>query len=118
MTFLAASGDSGAPAGYPAISPNVVAVGGTTLQLDSQGNYSSESGWSGSGGGISAYESQPAYQKGVVTQSTTYRTNPDVSYDADPNTGFPVYDSYNNPARRRRGANGAAPATPPRNGRP
>jgi subtilase family serine protease len=97
VTFLASSGDSGAPAGYPAISPNVVAVGGTTLNLDSQGNFISESGWSGSGGGLSSYESQPAYQKGVVTQSSTRRANPDVAYDSNPNTGFPVYDSYNNP---------------------
>ena len=98
MTFVASSGDSGAPVGYPAISSKVLSVGGTTLNLNSQGGYLSESGWSGSGGGISAYESQPSYQKGVVTQSTTYRTNPDVAYDANPSTGFPVYDSYNNPA--------------------
>ena len=98
VTFVAASGDSGAPAGYPAISPNVLSVGGTTLSLDGQGGYGSESGWSGSGGGISAYESQPGYQNGVVTQSTAYRTGPDVAYDANPGTGFPVYDSYNNPA--------------------
>ena len=94
VTFIASSGDSGAPVGYPAISPNVLSVGGTSLHLNSQGGFSSESGWSGSGGGISGYESQPSYQKGVVTQSTTYRTNPDVAYDADPNTGFSVYDSY------------------------
>jgi hypothetical protein len=94
VTFLASSGDSGAPVGFPAISSNVVSVGGTTLNLNSSGNYVSETGWSGSGGGISAYEKQPAYQKGVVTQSTTFRTNPDVSYDANPNTGFSVYDSY------------------------
>jgi len=97
VTFVTSSGDSGAPVSYPAISSKVLSVGGTTLNLNSQGAFVSESGWSGSGGGISAYETQPAYQKGVVTQSTTYRTNPDVSYDADPNTGFPVYDSYNNP---------------------
>jgi len=97
VTFVASSGDNGAPASYPATSPNVLAVGGTTLNLDSAGNILSESGWSGSGGGISTVESQPAYQKGVVTQSSTFRTNPDVSYDADPNTGFPIYDSYNNP---------------------
>jgi hypothetical protein len=102
ITFLASSGDSGAPPSYPAISPNVVSVGGTTLNLDSSGNYISETGWSGSGGGLSkdttaqGYESQPSYQNGVVTQSTTLRANPDVSYDADPNTGFPIYDSYNN----------------------
>ena len=46
----------------------------------------------GSGGGISSYESQPSYQNGVVTQSTTKRTSPDVAYNADPNTGFYVYD--------------------------
>src|SRR5262249_4027173 len=55
----------------------------------------SETGWSGSGGGISTYEAQPSYQNGVVTQSTTRRTAPDVAYDADPNTGFSIYDSYN-----------------------
>jgi len=98
VTFVASSGDSGAPVGYPAISPNVLSVGGTTLAVNIQGRYLSESGWSGSGGGISGYESQPAYQNGVVTQSAFYRTNPDVAYDADPNTGFPVYDSYNNSA--------------------
>jgi hypothetical protein len=96
VTFLASSGDSGAPPIYPGTSPNVVAVGGTTLNVDSSGNIVSESGWNGSGGGISTVESQPAYQKGVVTQSSTRRTNPDVAYDANPNTGFPVYDSYNN----------------------
>jgi hypothetical protein len=96
VTFVASSGDAGAPASYPAASPNVLAVGGTTLQLDSSGNILGESAWSGSGGGLSAVEAQPAYQKGVVTQSSTQRANPDVSYDADPNTGFPVYDSFNN----------------------
>jgi hypothetical protein len=97
VVFIASSGDQGAPASYPAASPNVLAVGGTTLsRLDAQGDYTSETGWSGSGGGLSAYEGQPSYQKGVVTQSSTARANPDVAYDADPNTGFPVYDSYNN----------------------
>src|SRR5205823_4065789 len=96
VTFLASSGDSGAPASYPAISPNVVSVGGTTLNLDAAGNILGESAWSGSGGGISSVEGQPGYQQGVVTQTSTRRANPDVAYDANPNTGFPVYDSYNN----------------------
>src|SRR5262249_56351132 len=82
VTFLASSGDSGAPPSYPSVSPNVVSVGGTTLLMDSQGNIQSESGWSGSGGGISALESQPTYQQGIVTQSSTSRTTPDVAYDA------------------------------------
>jgi hypothetical protein len=96
VTFVASSGDSGAPPSYPATSPNVLSVGGTTLSLDSSGNILGESAWSGSGGGISSVEPQPSYQNGVVTQSSTQRTNPDVAYDADPNTGFPVYDSFNN----------------------
>src|SRR5205814_1976529 len=89
------SGDAGAPTSYPSASPNVLSVGGTTLTLNS-GNWGTESGWSGSGGGISAYELQPSYQNGIVTQSSTKRTNPDVAYDSNPSTGFPVYDSYNN----------------------
>jgi subtilase family serine protease len=96
VTFVVSSGDSGAPVSYPAASPNVLAVGGTTLSVNSSGTYQGESAWSGSGGGISSVESQPSYQKGIVTQTTTKRANPDVSYDSNPNTGFPVYDSYSN----------------------
>ena len=96
VTFVASSGDNGAPASYPATSPNVLSVGGTTLTLNSAGNIASETSWGGSGGGISTQEEQPSYQRGFVTQSTTRRGNPDVAYDANPNTGFAVYDSYNN----------------------
>ncbi len=96
VTFLAATGDNGAGVEYPSASPNVMAVGGTTLNVDSSGNYLSESGWSDSGGGVSSYESQPAYQAGVVPTSitTTERAVPDVAADADPATGAAVYDSY------------------------
>jgi hypothetical protein len=94
VTFVASSGDSGAPPIYPAVSPNVLAVGGTNLTVDSLGDYVSETAWSGSGGGISAYEPQPSYQQGVVTQSLTQRTNPDVAYAANSASGFAVYDSY------------------------
>lgn len=96
VTFIASTGDSSAPAGYPAYSPNVLAVGGTELSVDSLGNYQSETGWSGSGGGISQVEAQPSYQTGIVTQSTTNRTAPDVAFDANPSSGVSVYDSYNN----------------------
>jgi hypothetical protein len=101
LVFLASSGDTGAPVNYPAISPNVLAVGGTHLTLTATGNYSSESGWGAPGdgsssGGISQFEKQPAYQKGVVTQSTTMRTNPDVSLDADPETGVDIFQTYGN----------------------
>jgi hypothetical protein len=93
VAFVASSGDSGAPISWPAASPNVLAVGGTALTLGSSNTWASETGWSGSGGGPSAYYKLPSYQSGVVT-STTMRANPDVAYDASPSTGFAVYDSY------------------------
>jgi len=102
VTFVASSGDYGAPPSWPAISTNVLAVGGTKLNLTSSNTWSSETGWGngfwtpffgGSGGGISKYELKPSYQSSV-TQSSKYRTSPDVAYDADPNSGFKVLDSY------------------------
>ena len=54
ITYVGSTGDKGPPGGYPAFSPNVVAVGGTTLSVDGSSNYLGESGWSGSGGRISA----------------------------------------------------------------
>src|SRR5204863_3290012 len=94
VAFVASSGDSGAPISWPAASPNVLAVGGTALTLGASNAWSSEVGWSGSGGGPSAYVTRPSYQAGVVTQ-TTMRANPDVAYDGSPSTGFAVYDSTN-----------------------
>ncbi len=94
ITFIAATGDTGQPGYYPAFSPNVLAVGGTTLNVDSSGNYQSETAWDESGGGISTVESQPAYQTGVVTQTSANRATPDVAFDGDPNTGISIYDSY------------------------
>jgi subtilase family serine protease len=92
VTFLASTGDSGSPAEYPAYSPNVVAVGGSVLTVNSNGSYNTESGWSGSGGGISKYETQPSFQSGNVNGlSTTLRTAPDVSILA---TGLSIYDSW------------------------
>jgi autotransporter-associated beta strand protein len=93
VTFVASAGDSAAPGDYPAYSPNVLAVGGTALTLNGN-SYKSETAWSGSGGGVSVFEGQPAYQKVVVTQSNTRRTMPDVAFDASTNTGVAVYDSF------------------------
>ena len=91
VTFLASSGDSGAGVLWPASSPYVVGVGGTSLSLDAYGNVISETAWSGSGGGISYYELRPAYQN--TWQGSSKRGTPDASYDADPRTGVPVYMS-------------------------
>jgi hypothetical protein len=105
VTFVAASGDNGAWYGpdYPSVSPNVLAVGGTTLSLSSGGAYSAESGWSGSTGGFSgldsnfrSYEPEPSYQTSTLQSaglSFGVRTTPDVSFNADPSSGVSVYDS-------------------------
>ncbi len=94
VTFFASSGDSGHGLIYPSASPLVVSVGGTTLNIDRFGNLVSETAWSGSGGGISKYESEPAYQSNYPIPNTGgLRGNPDVSYDADPNSGVAVFDS-------------------------
>jgi hypothetical protein len=98
ITFVAAAGDSGTVT-YPAASPNVVGVGGTTLALDATGNRTSETAWAQGGGGLSQYEPTPAYQAAVKPGNLASRGTPDVAYDANPNTGFAVYDSFGNPER-------------------
>jgi len=90
--FFASSGDAGHGASWPASSPNVIGVGGTTLVTNSDGTYKSETAWSGSGGGVSAYEKQPAFQANyAISKAGGMRAVPDVAYDADPATGFPIY---------------------------
>ncbi len=93
VVYVAASGDTGGAVIYPSASPYVVSAGGTSLNRDANGNFVSETGWSGSGGGPSQYESQQAYQYGVSGVDATQRSTPDVSFDADPYTGVAVYDS-------------------------
>jgi hypothetical protein len=104
VTFVAATGDSGGGAEWPASSPYVVSVGGTTLSLSSSGSYGSETAWSasgswwtgysGSGGGVSSVESLPSYQASALgTKYATGRATPDVSAVANPNTGLAVYSS-------------------------
>ncbi len=96
VTFVASTGDYGAAdPQFPAYSPYVVSVGGTSLALNSDNSYQSETGWGyyssaagafiGSGGGLSLYQPEPTYQLGV--QSTGSRSTPDVSLVADPATG-------------------------------
>lgn len=91
VTFVAASGDTGAQVDWPAVSPNVLSIGGTTLTLDDKNALVSETGWSGSGGGASAYEPQPDYQ--LPFQTSGMRTTPDFSYNADLSTAYWVYAS-------------------------
>jgi Subtilase family len=83
---------------YPASSPHVVAVGGTTLKLDHSGEaWGEESAWIGSGGGCSLNFTAQAWQSEVADWSAVgcqgHRAVSDVSADADPYTGVAVYDS-------------------------
>jgi hypothetical protein len=91
VTFVAASGDDGQPE-YPATSPNVVAVGGTTLTVDGNNNWTRETGWSGSGHGIDPSEQKPPYQKIPPLGWTQNRIVPDVAYNADGNSPYWMYD--------------------------
>jgi len=98
VTFIASTGDNGTPQ-YPALSPNVLAAGGTTIGLDANGYINAESVWDNSwgttGGGLSSFEGRPGYQNSVASSVGSQRGIPDVAFDADPNTGVAVYDSYN-----------------------
>ncbi len=96
QSVYAASGDSGADdngsslsVDFPASSPYVTGVGGTTLTVTSANAWSSETAWSDSGGGYSSDFATPSYQTSV--NSTGKRAVPDVAADADPNSGWLIY---------------------------
>ena len=104
VTVFASTGDVGATpssssaAGgrhlnpeFPSSDPNVTAVGGTSISVDSNGNETSEVVWNNSygatGGGISTYFAKPSWQTGTGVSSTSKRQVPDVASAADPDTG-------------------------------
>jgi subtilase family serine protease len=107
MSHFVASGDSGAytcgedqPAAgsFPSTLPSVTAVGGTSVFESQQGTYYKESAWgspldeSGTGGGPSQFYAVPDYQKSVAQPAGhALRQVPDVSANADPNTGFHIF---------------------------
>jgi len=76
---------------YPASSPYVVAVGGTTLATDANYNYIAELGWDAGGGGISAWEISPFWQTAVLPTTAAGKALPDVSMDGDLVSGGLVY---------------------------
>ncbi len=113
QTFAVAAGDSGSyecggrtsAQSYPAVSPYVIAVGGTTLSTTSTGTWSSETVWAcssssncandgGTGGGPSTTESAPSWQTASgVLGSSTKRGVPDIAFDANPESGAtPIID--------------------------
>jgi subtilase family serine protease len=94
VVYFASSGDSGGKVIYPSASPYVVSAGGTTVNR-SGGNFTTETAWSGSGGGPSKYEGRPTsgYQDVIQPIVGGSRGTPDFSFDANPSTGVSVYDS-------------------------
>jgi pseudomonalisin len=110
QTVFASAGDTGGfcsdlaingvPAGipdveYPASSPYVVGVGGTSLLTNSDGSYDNELAWTAGGGGPSLLEAQPSWQAsdglvGSIAGLVGKRTVPDIAMDADPNSGADV----------------------------
>jgi putative Ig domain-containing protein len=103
VVYTASAGDSGYGVSYPATSPNVVSVGGTTLNPAANSRGWTESVWGssaggqGTGSGCSAYEPQPSWQASlpIITAACSHRVDNDVAADADPSTGAAIYDTSN-----------------------
>lgn len=98
MTYFAAAGDFETQANWPATSPNVIAVGGTTLRSFTDTGVRNETAWSRSGGGYSGYFPAPAYQSGLpettartvkqaAQRNRVPRATSDVAFNADALTG-------------------------------
>ncbi len=91
VAITASTGDSGYGVQFPAVSSNLIAVGGTNLTRSTNIRQWTESAWSGAGSGCSAYTAKPSWQK---DKSCTRRTVADVSAVADPNNGVATYNTY------------------------
>jgi subtilase family serine protease len=116
VTVLASAGDSGSAnleldattyypfptVIFPASSPLVTAVGGTSLYADTNGKYQSETVWNNGlgagGGGVSQQFSEPLYQKLLLNSVQRTLQNrrgiPDIAYNADPSTGILIYAGF------------------------
>src|SRR5262249_55618377 len=101
VVVTVSTGDSGYGVSFPAASPHVVAVGGTSLTVTNPSpgvfGYGGETVWNGAGSGCSACAPAPAWQTAMAVWSTTAcgtkRADADVSAVADPNTGVAIYDN-------------------------
>jgi subtilase family serine protease len=94
VPITVAAGDSGYGVEYPAASPDVIAVGGTALTRASNTRGWSETAWSGTGSGCSAYEPKPAWQ---TDKGCADRTDNDVAAVASTETPVSIADSYKLP---------------------
>ena len=96
VAITAAGGDNGYGTQYPAVSPFVTAVGGTTL-TGGTGSWT-QSAWNGTGSGCSELEPKPSWQTvdDRAPGGCLNRTDDDLAADADPNPGVFVYDTVRN----------------------
>lgn len=93
VVYFAAAGDSPGVI-WPAASPNVIAVGGTSLSRNpTTGVFQQEIVWQSTGGGPSLYEPRPGFQNSLSALVENRRGTPDVAAVADPVTGVWVYDA-------------------------
>lgn len=93
VVYLASAGDSPGTL-YPSVSPHVISAGGTSISRDSTtGQFLLEDTWQDAGGGPSLVEPRPSFQNGIRQLVGNSRGTPDLSFDANPNTGVWVYDS-------------------------
>jgi subtilase family serine protease len=97
VAFVVSSGDSGYGVQYPAASPYVTAVGGTSLYLTAGGNEKDENAWAGTGSGCSQFETKPSWQ---TDSQCSGRTVADVSAVADPATGMAIYTTTSNKGQK------------------
>ena len=99
VAITVSAGDDGYSFGaqWPAVSPDVTAVGGTTLWMKGK-TRTQEKVWNLGAGdatnsGCSFYETQQTWQA-PYNSACANRIDNDVAADADPRTGPAVYDSY------------------------
>jgi subtilase family serine protease len=92
IAVTVSSGDGGFGVEFPASSPHVTAVGGTSLVRSSNSRGWSETAWSGAGSGCSTIYAKPTWQ---TDTGCARRTVADVSAVADPNTGVAVFGPAN-----------------------
>lgn len=92
VVFFASAGDTSGT-GVPSALPNVISVGGTTINRDASGNFINQTTWPSTGGGLSPFVTVPAFQQPVSPVVGGMRGTPDVSLVANPASGVWVYDT-------------------------
>jgi kumamolisin len=102
-----------------ASSPNVTAVGGTTVFLASNGAYYKEAAWGepleqwGGGGGVSTFYARPSWQQGPGLAGITGRGVPDVSANADIESGWDIFSPVQGQSAPQEGPVGGTSAATP-----